>query len=260
MAAVFNGYTPPTPACLPSGEALYGPDPYDYNFCFPVDFTQLETDRVALAPLVPRIHAQLYFEEVSKNTEIEKWLHIRHDTLEQFLQSLEVWRRDPNQLVLAIIDKGRSGPAPSVPGCSFAGIIGLINTSAGNLSTEMGPVIVLPHAQRTYVTLNAVGLLLRYCLEVPSKGGLGLRRVQWSSHPANVRSVQVAVRMGFKREGMLRWTLALPDEKKVGNGRALREGDPRSSRPRRDTEVLGFCFEEWEAGGHELVQARMERR
>lgn len=256
----FNGYTPVTPAVLTNGEDMYGSDPYDYNYCFSVDFAQLETDRVALTPRIPRIHARLYFEEVSNDADIEKWIHIRHDTFEQFLQSLEAWRRDSDQLVLAIVDKRRSGPALSVPGGSFAGIIGLVRTSAGNLSTEMGPVITLPMFQRTYVTSSAVGVLLRYCLEVPAKGGLGLRRVQWSANPANMASVQAAVRMGFKREGTLRWTLPLPDEKKIGHGRALREGDPKPTQPGRDTEILAFCSEDWEAGGREFVQALVHRQ
>ncbi|VDC00020.1 unnamed protein product [Peniophora sp. CBMAI 1063] len=262
MASVVNGFTLPAPAARLSGEDLYGLDPYDYNFCYPVNFLQLETDRVALMPLVPRLHAELYFESVCKDAAIEKWLHVRHDTLEQFLQNLESWRRDSSQLVLAIVDKGcGDGRAlVNVPGGSFAGIIGLIKTSIGNLSTEMGPVITLPEFQRTYVTSSAIGLLLRYCLEVPAKGGLGLRRVQWSANAKNKTSVRSAVRMGFQREGTLRWALSLSDETKIGNGHALREGDPQPNWPGRDTEVLSFCSDDWEAGGRERVQALVDRR
>ena len=224
----FNGYKP-TP--LPEGEGLYGPDPYDYNFCIPVDFSRLENERIALVPLIPRIHASLWFEQASQHPSFEEWMSFGHDTLEQLLQKLELWRRNSEMLVLAIIDKCRPGQPPVVPGGSFAGIIGLLHYSERLLSTEIAPVMVFPAFQRTYVTSNAVGLLLRYCLDVPSQGGLGLRRVQWVANPMNVASVNAAKRMGFKSEATVRWTMLLKSDKKVGHGRALREGDPNPDRP-----------------------------
>lgn len=255
--AAFNGYTP---ASQPSDEELYGPDPYDFNFCFPIDFTRLETDRVVLQPFIPRIHAPLYFEQVFNNPSLEEWLPSRTDSLESYLRLIEDWRRDANNIVFAVIDKGRPGQEPQVPGGTFAGVIGLIHTSAPSLSTEIGPVLTFAHAQRTYVTSNAVGILLRYCLEVPAEGGLGLRRVQWKANPLNKASIKAAERMGFKPEAVLRWSFALQDEAKVGHGRPLREGDPLPNKPGRDSALLAFTCEEWEAGGRELVQGLIDRR
>ena len=114
--------------------------------------------------------------------------------------------------------------------------------------------------QRTYVTSNAVGLLLRYCLEIPAKGGLGLRRVQWKANPLNKASIKTATRMGFKEEGVLRWFFPLHDEKKVGHGRPLREVDPLPNKPGRDSALLAITCEDWEAGGRESVQALVDRK
>lgn len=144
--SAFNGYQPtPLPA---TGEDLYGPDPYDYNFCIPVDFSRLENDRVALVPLIPRIHAPLWVEQANQHPSFEEWLTFRHETVEQLLQRLELWRRNPEQIVLAIIDKGRPGQAPVVPGGSFAGIIGLLHYSPRLLSTEIAPVMTFVDFQR----------------------------------------------------------------------------------------------------------------
>ncbi|KZV67514.1 hypothetical protein PENSPDRAFT_653996 [Peniophora sp. CONT] len=201
-ATAFNGYAP---APLPEGEGLYGPDPYDYNFCIPVDFSRLENDRIALVPLIPRVHAPLWLEQANQDPTFEEWLTFRNETLEQLLQKLELARRNSSDIVLAIIDKGRPGQAPIVPDGSFAGIIGLTEHSTRHLSSEIAPVMVFKAFQRTYVTSSAVGLLLRYCLDVPAQGGLGLRRVFWTSNPMNVASVNAAKRMGFKPSGNARY-------------------------------------------------------
>ncbi|KZV67513.1 acyl-CoA N-acyltransferase [Peniophora sp. CONT] len=255
---VINSFTPAPPPEV--GGDLYGPEPYDYNFCTAVDFSRLETDRVALTPLIPRIHAPLWFEQASQDPSFEAWMSFRNDTLEQLLKRLEGWRRNPTQLVLAIIDKGRPGQAPIVPSGSFAGLIGLVRHSSQNLTTKMAPVMVFKPFQRTYVTSSAIGLLLRYCLEVPANGGLGLRRVEWTANALNAASVNAAVRMGFKHEATLRWSSILIDKEKVGDGRSLREGDPKPDKGGRDNEIFAFCWEDWEAAGRDLVQARLDRK
>ena len=84
---------------------------------------------------------------------------------------------------------------------------------------------------------NAVGLLLCYCLELPSapqRPELGFRRAQWMAHAAQ--------RMGFKEEGIPRWMWVLPKE---GNEIALRDGDTESEAgaSQRDVtdEVVAVC-------------------
>ncbi|PFH45122.1 hypothetical protein AMATHDRAFT_71982 [Amanita thiersii Skay4041] len=58
--------------------------------------------------------------------------------------------------------------------------------------------MILSPFQRTRVTSNAVGLLLPYCLDVPSAEGLGLRRVVWQASVLNSKSVKVANRMRLR--------------------------------------------------------------
>lgn len=109
------------------------------------------------------------------------------------------------------------------------------------------------------MTSNAVGILLKYTLELPSrmKGALGLRRVQWTANPANAKSVSAAKRMGMKEEGIMRWYLVLAEGKE---GDAPREGDPRQGYDGRASTLLAMCCEDWENGGRDLVQQLVELR
>ena len=134
--------------------------------------------------------------------------------------------------------------------------MGLFHCSATNLCAEIAWIAVLPAYQRTHVASNAVGVLLKYCLESEhaSPPGLGLRRVQWVCHWRNVPSATIAERMGFKREALLRWDRVLPPGKE-GNGIALRDGDRRPECAGRDTVVLGACWDDWEGGVDEKVKA-----
>lgn len=158
---------------------------------------------------------------------------------------------------------------------TLAGIIGYLNTSPANLSTEVGFVITLPAFQRTHVTSNAIGLLLQYALELPAQledgsvtGGLGLRRVQWQVNAANATSMRTAERMGFRMEANLRWDRVLPgapEKGKVGNGRPLGPGRDKESRDGevrigRDTVLLSLCWDDWEQGAKVKVNNAMNRR
>jgi RimJ/RimL family protein N-acetyltransferase len=142
----------------------------------------------------------------------------------------------------------------------FAGLIGLLNSSPTNLVTEIGCVVILPSFQRTHVASNATGLLLEYTLNLPSEipPGLGLRRVVWQANALNNASVDLAKRMGFKLEGVLRWERGLPPGKEE-TGRISREGDPRRDYVGRDTTLLAFCWDDWEEGGRDKVKLIMQR-
>ena len=143
---------------------------------------------------------------------------------------------------------------------SFAGIIGYLNTSFANMSTEIGFVVIMPSFQRTHVTSNAVGLLMRYALELPGNGGMGMRRLVWHATTVNPKSVRTAKRMGFQQEGILRWHMMLRcEDAKGGNGKPLRKGDPRASFVGRDTVLLSVCWDDWEAGVRKLVEETMAR-
>ena len=114
--------------------------------------------------------------------------------------------QQPTNILFPIINKAHGGG-------TLAGVIGLLHTSPTKLSAEIAWVVVFPRFQRMYVTINAVGILLRYFLELPSAPQwprLGFRCMQWTAHAANWALRVAAERMGFKGEGVLRWTYRLP--------------------------------------------------
>jgi len=242
---------------------------YDVNFCLPV--RELENDRVKLTPFIPSVHADVFFNGSYPHPELYTYMSFGpytavSDLLNEFIQGRI--HRSPAETLFAIIDKTRIPPSASIKSDtsqvdlqkSLAGVVGFLNTSTTNLSTEIGFVMVLPPFQRTHVTTNAVGLLLHYALDLPTAGGLGLRRVQWQANSSNASSIRSAERLGFKTEALLKWDRVLPGVGKVGNGKEKRKGDPREDTLGRDTVLLALCWDEWEDGGRETVRKLMERR
>jgi RimJ/RimL family protein N-acetyltransferase len=248
-----NSYKAEDP--LPSGS--YGPDPYDINWIMPLHESTLESPRVKLTPFIPSIHARAYADQVKAYPDLHHWYPFDLSTLDNILARVEtIVRRSPMAILFAVIDKAR--------GNAFAGVIALLTTFPMNLSTELGWLVIFPEFRRSYVTSNAIGLLLNYCLELPDPQpgrprGLGLRRVQWTAHSANLPSRAAAKRMGFKEEGVMRWTWVLP-EGAEGNVIPLRDGDPMSSKPGRHNAVFSFCADDWENGGREHVQQMIDRQ
>ncbi|RDX44508.1 acyl-CoA N-acyltransferase [Lentinus brumalis] len=258
-----NNYQPPTTLTpqftqvLPEAE-LYGPTPYDINFAYPLHEETLQSKRIKLVPFIPSVHAETYWRHVGKSPkEIFRYYPFVMGTLEQTLSFIErVLRRDPNAVLFAVIDKTRPDAEHPDWGGSLAGVIMLFDTSPSNLSTEIGFVVVFPEFRGTHVAKHMVGVLLRYLLQLSSQSppGLGFRRVQWTTHPDNAASLGLAQRMGFKVEGRKRWTWVLTDEL-AEMGPVGREGDPAGGRSGRDTAVLGLCWDDWEGGAREKVEA-----
>ncbi|KAF8206479.1 acyl-CoA N-acyltransferase [Mycena galopus ATCC 62051] len=208
---------------------------YDINWPYPLQESGLESARVKLTPFIPRIHWAKLGAELSAHPELERFLPI-HITLEK-IESY--FRADAGTILFAVINKEQD---------AFAGVIALLHTSASNLATEIGAVICFPEFQRTFVTTNAVGILMRYCLDLPEQGGLGFRRVEWFAHTANVASVKAAQRMGMTLEGTLRWAKVLPKGKE-GN----EAGPGRGEGLGRDSALLAVCWDDWENGVKEHV-------
>jgi len=247
-----NSYKAEDP--LPS--EYYGPDPYDINWMMPLHDATLESDRVKLTPFVPSLHARGYANQAKAHPDLHHWYPFDLSTLDNILSQVETVRRSPLAVLFAVIDKAR--------GNAFAGVIALLSSLPMNLSTEIGWLVIFPEFRRSYVTSNAIGLLLNYCLELPDASpgrprGLGFRRVQWTAHAANQPSLVAAKRMGFKEEGVMRWACVMP-EGGEGNMLPLRDGDPLSSRPGRDNSVFSFCSDNWESGGREHVQHMIDRQ
>ncbi|RPD55249.1 acyl-CoA N-acyltransferase [Lentinus tigrinus ALCF2SS1-7] len=261
----INDYQPPsTPALhfgasvvLPEAE-LYGPTPYDINFAYPLHEETLQSDRVKLVPFIPSVHAETYWRHVGdRKREIFRYYPFIFGTLEETLSFFERFiRRDPHVVLFAVIDKTRPDAEHPEWGGSLAGLLTTFDTSVANLVTEIGYVVVFPEFRGTHVAKHMVGVLLRYLLQLPSQSppGIGFRRVQWQAHPDNAPSLGLARRMGFKVEGRKTWAWALPDEL-AEMGRAGRAGDPVGGLPGRDSICLSLCWDEWEGGVREQVEA-----
>ncbi|TEB24944.1 acyl-CoA N-acyltransferase [Coprinellus micaceus] len=237
---------------------------FDLKFCFPVPDV-LESDRVKLVPFVPSLHAQAFVDATWPYPELFQnggWGPF-HDvkSVEELVEAY--FTKDPGWLLFAVFDKTRPSSGNSDTEV-MAGQVALINTSPINLCTEIGAVLVFPPFQRTHVASNAIGLLLKYTLNLPSHPsfpGLGLRRVVWQANYLNTGSVRIARRLGFQMEGILRWDRVLPLGKgrAVSNGKAGREGDPRAGCLGRDTALFGLCWDDWENGGRQKVEGEMTR-
>jgi RimJ/RimL family protein N-acetyltransferase len=177
-------------------------------------------------------------------------------TLEAFLEMVEIYMHTESDAILfTIIDKTKPDLTNGDLGGSLAGIIGLFHSSRLNLSAEIGPIVVTPPFQRTHVCSNAIGILMRYCFELPSSGGLGFRRVQWTTDSENPASIKAAEKMRFVQEGTLRWTWVLPEGKE---GKKTREGDPRSGLGRNSV-LLAVCWDDWEGGVRAHVDQMIEK-
>jgi len=244
--------SPDYPALLPG---YYGPDPYDINWVMPLHEATLESDRIKLTPFIPSLHAKEYAEQTAAHPDLHRWYPIDLSDLDHILTEIELlMRRQSASILFAIIDKARGG--------ALAGVIGLIDAWPPHLSAQIAWLLVFPAFRRTYVATNAIGLLLRYCLEPPSTPqmpGLGFRRVQWNDNTENLTSCVTAKRMGFKEEGVLRWVWVLP-EGLEGNGIPVRKGDPEASRPGQHNIIFSLCADDWENGGREHVQRLIDRR
>jgi len=216
----------------------------------------LQSDRVQLIPFIPAIHAKVFHVEWSKYPHLAQYLSRGFPTLESLLLYVEFIRQDERSLLFAIIDKTKSPSSEDsrIQNGRLAGIIGWSHGSPRTRSLEFGPVIVLPEFQRTFVSTNAIGLLLKYVLDLPAQGGLGYRRVQWTADPLNEGSLRTAEKMGFIREGLLRWTWRLPPDRK---GKEMPAG--RGDGEGRDSAVFALCWDDWEAGARDMVMKRMAR-
>ena len=250
-------------------------EPYDFNFCFPI--RDLESDRLKLTPFIvstsvcqggdnqrtqPSKHAEGF---IALEPPSYQYLPFGpFNSVEDFMANLYDVRIHPNrgQTLFAVYDKtqvsGETGPGGSPDG-ALAGVMGYTNTSEAHLTTEIGFVLTFPRFQRTHVTSHAIGLLLHYALDLPSAGGLGLRRVEWRASPLNQASIRAAERMGFKRDGYFRWNWVLPEGKDMGNGLQRRDGDPRMRNVGRDSVIMGICWDDWEDSVKAQVDAVMAR-
>ncbi|TYJ53772.1 hypothetical protein B9479_005612 [Cryptococcus floricola] len=273
MAVYTNTYAPtPPPAELPRDIHLHTkPEEYDFNFIFPVKL--LKSDKVVLKykdkKLItgetqkPSLHAELYLEGVSKYPELFKWIPaFPAKTLEEALVFIEKhWRQPSNTLSYAIFTEppGSTNKVESED-YVYAGSIAVAGCSEEQMMAEVGYVTVLPPFHRTHVHTHATGLLLHYILDLPSQGGLGLRRCQWLCNSLNEPSKSAALRMGFKHEGVQKAKRVLSVGKEGARRGRKGEGVKREECDVRDDWVSGLVWDEWEHGVKENVDGLMARK
>lgn len=223
------------------------------NFNLPLP-PSLETSRIKLVPFLPSIHAEPFFSVYASSPSLERYLPISLPNLPSLLSLVQTdILADKGSVLFAIIDKTKGPNAELME--SLAGMIGLLKSSPQNRTIEIGPIIILPAFQGTFVSPNAVGALLKYLLDTPTQGGLGFRRVQWTANSENQASVKAAQRVGFKLEGIQRWCWCLAPDKE-GNEVSKTE---RGSAKGRDSAVLAICWDDWENGGKEHVEKLIDR-
>lgn len=227
-------------------------EPYDLNSIVPVP-PILTTERVALVPFVPAVHAEPFFTVLQRNPDLQKHFGPLSfgTTLNEFLSCLEIMRRTEDKALFAIIDKTKEPQGNRIePQGRIAGIVGWVHAVPNQLSLELGPVIILPEFQGTFISRNALGLLLKYVLDLPSDGGLGYLRVAWCALLDNGKSLGVAEKMGFKREGTRRW--AADDEGAEATKNLEGQGSERY-----DIVILSVLWADWSRGTREHVLKQM---
>ncbi|KAK6339765.1 hypothetical protein TWF718_009159 [Orbilia javanica] len=240
------------------------------NFCIPAAIREISNDRIKLTPFNSTIHAAEFVMVANQYPDV--WAHgpfgpfdSTHAFISDFIESFI--RPNTGIMMYAVIDKTRAPRAgsPDKEG-TLAGIIALCNTSSVMQTTEIAFVFTLAPFQNTHVTTNAVGLLLGFALNPPEDGGLGLRRVQWTTSSVNEKSIVTAEKMGFTREGVMRWAMVYPGGKtkgKPGNGKSLEspQGHLNQDDLGRDSVVLSMCWDDWLIKGKkDLVERRMARQ
>jgi hypothetical protein len=134
-----NHYRPPLP---PPPSDPYGPDPWDINFCLPVDVAALENDVVKLTPLVPRLHLEAIWAAGAGDPDLYRFIKQALATREDLLRLLSSSQADPGQLTLLIVDKMRPESAHGLGG-AVSGMLRYMTTSVANKAC-----ILLDHLRR----------------------------------------------------------------------------------------------------------------
>ena len=136
----------------------------------------------------------------------------------------------PMYIFFTIIDKACKGP--------LVGVIGLVNASPAFVKIDIAWPVVFSRFS-TLVTTNPVAFSLNYCLEslsMPKRPGSGLCACSgWATQSES--PCATARRMGFEKEGVMRWNWVLLDGMEE-NGRLTWDGDLESPRAEWNSVVL----------------------
>jgi len=228
------------------------------NFAFPLPV--IENERIKLTPFVLSAHQQPFYEVATAHP--ETFHHMPYGPSIAELDQLLFKRIAPDSslALYAVLDKTsiNAGTGDTGKGneYAFAGTIGWINAFAQHLTAEIGFVTIFPAFQRKGIATQAAGLMLQYALDLPSSGGLGLRRVQWHAYAENSKSVRLAESLGFVKEGLFRWYRVHHESNVSIEGTSMyrpRTGDPRQEQPGRNAVMLAICWDDWEKDRERIV-------
>ncbi|EJU01774.1 acyl-CoA N-acyltransferase [Dacryopinax primogenitus] len=254
MDKVVNNYAPARPNVKTMEELLN--EVHDVNFVFPLK--ELDSGKVRLVPFIPSVHMPLLVTRPAAHPEL--FHHTAYGPLDDLPSSLQMYevfiRSNPGGIWYAVLDLTREDLDKPELGGAFAGTIGLWEASREQNQAELACVVYLPEFQKTHVGTHSAGLLLHWLLDSPTQGGLGLRRVQWRANELNAKSIQAAERLGFKREGTLRWHMVLSEGKEGLDPPTEPDG---LTGPGRHSALLSLCWEDWQEGGRERIEMLMNR-
>ncbi|CAE6507046.1 unnamed protein product [Rhizoctonia solani] len=238
-------------SCPQPNPICHSPDytklPYDVNFCFPI--RALENDTVVITPLIPTVHAKIVFELILEYPCVMRYMSIHSfPSLSAFEAHCESARANPETCLFIILKQGTQD--------KILGIISFCRASPALSTIEIGSVIVFPPYQGTHVSTHAIGLMMQYALDLPSSGGLGVRRLQWQCYTINIASIKVAQRMGFREEAIIRWHRPQAIGKESC---APFRADDSLGVPGRHSAYLSVCWDDWEQGVRDRVAALLSR-
>jgi RimJ/RimL family protein N-acetyltransferase len=154
---------------------------------------ELEGRYVRLEPLDPPVHGDELFEAGSGAEAEDLWRYLRdgpygdRTSFEDWLQ-WAVAADDP--FFYAARDKGSA---------RVEGRLAFMRIDQGNGVIETGHILFGPRLARTRAATEAIYLQARHVFE-----DLGYRRFEWKCDHANAASVQAALRLGFRFEGVFR--------------------------------------------------------
>jgi RimJ/RimL family protein N-acetyltransferase/8-oxo-dGTP pyrophosphatase MutT (NUDIX family) len=150
-----------------------------------------------------------------EDEEITHWFNFpRSSTRDDLVGAIKRWREqyDDNRSVVnfAIELPGEPGP------------VGLVELRRGEENTATVSWVVYKPYRRRRVATRAMRMLAAYAFTE-----LGLERLQAEVNPNNTGSNRVALRSGFRREGLLRGNTTLGDERHDTVVYGLRRDDPQ---------------------------------
>ncbi len=243
--ACCNSYNPERPSILP--EELYGPTPYDFNFCFPYLPQSLETDQIKVIPFVPRLHAELLFQHTISHPEDFRYMAFTAPkTVEELLEYFEIhYRRDPSKMAFVCVDKKAD---------VVGGMVTLVDCDPHSKTATFAMGMAFRGFRGTSGASLSTALVLRYCLNTMSDAvpGLGLRRVQWTNHSDNILSQKLSRWLGLRFESEQRWFRVVPRfEAGKRTSAACRRTRLNYRGPMWCSPLCGF--DDWEAGAKQAI-------